>query len=118
KVTYSVYEGIANVPTIKHDGGSAKPAVTVFRDEDDTRATIVFVEKNADMTMASDSADVIYIKGNASHDADNGKSYTTALGDFWEYDAFRSGDEIVIRANEPINVDTVIYGPVYNEKDI
>ena len=114
KTTYSVYEGFANVPTIKHNGGTAGH-VTVFMDStsDGSPATVVFIEKNDDMTMISDNEDVIYIKG--SNDL---QSYTSDLGYFYEYDAFINGEEGVVRTSDQYTSDALVYGPIYNEKGI
>ncbi|MBM6852498.1 S-layer homology domain-containing protein [Oscillibacter valericigenes] len=114
KTTYSVYEGFANVPTIKHNGGTAG-AVAVFMDStsNGSPATVVFIEKNDDMTMISDNEDVIYIKG--SNDL---QSYTSDLGYFYEYDAFINGEEGVVRTSDQYKYDALVYGPIYNEKGI
>ena len=114
KPTYSVYEGIANVPTIKHNGGVAG-LVTVFMNSttNNTPAKVVFVEKNAQMSMTTDNKDVIFIKGSSV-----GSSYTTALGTYWEYDAFLNGEETTIKTTTAVTVDTLVYGPAYNAKDL
>ncbi|WP_209344379.1 S-layer homology domain-containing protein [Flavonifractor sp. AGMB03687] len=116
KTTYSVYEGIANMPTIKHDGGTAGKA-TVFMNStsNNNPATVVFVEKNARMSMASDNKDVIFVKG-----SNVGTSYTTDLGAFYEYDAYINGEATTIKVdtNNQMTKATLLYGPVYNNKGV
>ena len=116
KMTFSAYEGISAWPTIKHNGGNAG-AVTVFMDSTSSGdpATVIFVEKNAKMSMSSDNKDVIYVKG-----SNVGKSYTTALGEYYEYDAFVNGTETTIKTDtaHQFTNDALIYGPRYNEKEI
>ena len=114
KVTYSVYEGIANVPTIKHNGGDAG-AVTVFKANTDSNATVVFIEKNDKMTMASENKDVIYVKGSTV-----GTSYNTELGSFYEYDAFVNGEATTVKVDttKRMQTATLVYGPHYNDKGI
>ena len=114
KVTYSVYEGIANVPTIKHNGGTAG-AVTVFKANTDSNATVVFIEKNDKMTMASENKDVIYVKGSTV-----GTSYNTELGSFYEYDAFVNGEATTVKVDttQRMQTATLVYGPHYNDKGI
>ena len=116
KTTYSVYEGIANMPTIKHNGGDAGK-VTVFMNssKNDNPATVVFVEKNARMSMASDNKDVIFVKG-----SNVGTSYTTDLGTFYEYDAYINGEATTIKVdtNNQMTKATLLYGPVYNNKGV
>ena len=73
------------------------------------------------MTISSGSADVVYIKGVASHtgvDPFPGQSYTTDLGYFYEYDGFVNGEPALIRTENPYNEDTLLYGPIYNNKGI
>ena len=116
KTTYSVYEGIANMPTIKHNGGAAS-SVAVFMNSTSNNdpATVVFIEKNNRMSMASDNKDVIYVKGN-----NVGTSYTTELGSYYEYDAFINGEETTIKVDTTMRMTqaALIYGPVYNNKGI
>ena len=116
KTTYSVYEGIANMPTIKHNGGTAGKA-TVFMNStsNNNPATVVFVEKNARMSMASDNKDVIFVKGSTV-----GTSYTTDLGTFYEYDAYINGEATTIKVdtNNRMTKATLLYGPVYNNKGV
>ena len=115
----SVYEGFANVPTIKTVSGDA-PMVSVFMDStvNNTPASVVFIEKNAQVNIVSNNEDVVYIKGNKDHNATDGKSYTTALGYFYQYDGFINGDPATIMTEEPVTVDTLVYGPEYNSKGI
>ena len=118
KTTYSVYEGIANMPTIVHNGGNAG-YVTVFMDSttNNDPATVVFIEKNDDMSMSSDNKDVIYVKGSNA-----GTSYTANLGYYYEYDAFINGEATTVKVSNnstmQMTSDALIYGPVYNDKGV
>ena len=116
KTVYSVYEGIANMPTITKTG-SSNAAVTVFMDSttNNDPATVVFIEKDGNMSMASDNKDVIYVKG-----SNVGTSYTTELGTYYEYDAFINGEETTIKVDvsKQMTQATLIYGPIYNSKGI
>ena len=118
KTTYSVYEGIANVPTITKTGTS-NSAVAVFMDSttDNTPAKVIFIEKDGNMTMSSDNQDVVYVKGSSDD-----RSYTTELGDFYEYDAYINGEPTTVKvaynATMRMTTDSLIYGPIYNEKGI
>ncbi|MFR0799459.1 MAG: hypothetical protein ACLSHJ_12530 [Oscillospiraceae bacterium] len=49
-----------------------------------------------------------------------GRSYTNALGHFYEYDCFVNGDTTAttIKTESPFTKDTLIYGPSYNSKGI
>ena len=115
KVSYSVYEGFANVPTIKHNGGAAG-AVAVFMNStsNGSPAKVVFIEKNARMTMTTDNKDVAFIKGSSSV----GSSYTTALGTYFEYDAFVNGKEDTVKVTTAVGSDTLVYGPSYDTKGL
>ena len=115
KVSYSVYEGFANVPTIKHNGGAAG-AVAVFMNStsNGSPAKVVFIEKNAHMTMTTDNKDVVFIKGSSSV----GSSYTTALGTYFEYDAFVNGKEDTVKVTTAVGSDTLVYGPSYDTKGL
>ena len=114
KTSYSVYEGFANVPTIKHNGGAAG-AVAVFMNStsNGSPAKVVFIEKNARMTMTTDNKDVVFIKGSSV-----GSSYTTALGTYFEYDAFVNGKEDTVKVTTAVTSDTLVYGPSYNTKGL
>ena len=118
KDTYSVYEGIANVPTITKEGTS-NSAVTVFMDSTDSNdpATVVFIQKDANMSMSSDNKDVIYVKGSSA-----GTSYTADLGYYYEYDAFINGEATTVKVSNNSTMrmtsDALIYGPVYNDKGV
>ena len=114
KTVYTVYEGFANVPTIKHNGGTpGKVAVFMDSTGNGSPATVVFIEKNARMTMASDNQDIIYIKGSGA-----GQSYTSDLGYYYEYDAFINGQESTVKTSAAYSKDALVYGPIYNEKGI
>ena len=114
KTSYSVYEGFANVPTIKHNGGDAG-AVAVFMNSttNGSPAKVVFIEKNARMTMTTDNKDVVFIKGSSV-----GSSYTTALGTYFEYDAFVNGKEDTVKVTTAVGSDTLVYGPSYDAKGL
>ena len=118
KDTYSVYEGIANVPTITKEGTS-NSAVTVFMDSTSSNdpATVVFIQKDANMSMSSDNKDVIYVKGSNA-----GTSYTANLGYYYEYDAFINGEATTVKVSNNSTMrmtsDALIYGPVYNDKGV
>ena len=114
KTVYTVYEGFADVPTIKHNGGTpGKVAVFMDSTGNGSPATVVFIEKNARMTMASDNQDIIYIKGSGA-----GQSYTSDLGYYYEYDAFINGQESTVKTSAAYSKDALVYGPIYNEKGI
>ena len=112
KVSYSVYEGFANVPTIKHQGGTDAPVVAVYT-KDGITAKVVFVEKNSQMNMTTDNKDVVFIKGSNVKD-----SYTTALGTYYEYDAFVNGEEKTVKVTTAVDSDTLVYGPSYDTKGL
>ena len=110
---------IANVPTIKKIG-SSNSAVTVFHGQHlptITPAKVIFIEKDSTMTMSSDNQDVVYIKGSTTD-----RSYTSELGDFYEYDAYINGEPTTVKvaynATMRMTTDSLIYGPIYNEKGI
>ena len=117
KTTYSVYEGIANVPsaTIPDNGDST--TVTIFRknNADTIAATIIFLVNNDNVKMSSGSKDVIFVKGNT-----DGVSYTKDLGYFYEYTAYVNGEETTIKVDENhrITAKSLIYGPQYDGKGI
>ena len=121
KVTYSVYEGFANVPTITN-GAAGNGLVAVYaKDGNNDAAEVVFIERTANMTISSGNKDIIYVKGNASHTGApnyDGRSYSTQYGDFYEYDAFINGEATTIKSESVINADTLIYGPHYNTKGV
>ncbi len=112
KVSYSVYEGFANVPTIKHQGGTDAPVVAVYT-KDGITAKVVFVEKNSEMNMTTDNKDVVFIKGSSVK-----ASYTTALGTYFEYDAFVNGEEKTVKVTTAVDSDTLVYGPSYDTKGL
>ena len=112
KVSYSVYEGFANVPTIKHQGGLDAPVVAVYT-KDGVTAKVVFVEKNSQMNMTTDNKDVVFIKGSSVK-----ASYTTALGTYFEYDAFVNGEEKTVKVTTAVDSDTLVYGPSYDTKGL
>ena len=122
----AAYKGFANVPTITL-AATKTTTMSVFMDAktNNNPATVVFVLDDAgtDVTVSSNNKDIIYIKGNSSHiGAPNypGRSYTNALGHFYEYDCFVNGDTTAttIKTESPFTKDTLIYGPSYNSKGI
>ena len=126
KDTFAAYKGFANVPTITLAAGKTT-TMSVFMDAKTSNnpATVVFVLDDAgtNVTVSSNNKDIIYIKGNSSHTgAPNytGRSYTNALGHFYEYDCFVNGDTTAttIKTESPFTKDTLIYGPSYNSKGI
>ena len=122
----AAYKGFANVPTITlADGETTTMSVFMDAKTDNNPATVVFVLDDAgtNVTVSSNNKDIIYIKGNSSHTgAPNytGRSYTNALGHFYEYDCFVNGDTTAttIKTESPFTKDTLIYGPSYNSKGI
>ena len=122
----AAYKGFANVPTITlADGETTTMSVFMDAKTNNNPATVVFVLDDAgtDVTVSSNNKDIIYIKGNSSHTgAPNytGRSYTNALGHFYEYDCFVNGDTTAttIKTESPFTKDTLIYGPSYNSKGI
>ena len=122
----AAYKGFANVPTITL-ADTKTTTMSVFMDAktNNNPATVVFVLDDAgtNVTVSSNNKDIIYIKGNSSHTgAPNytGRSYTNALGHFYEYDCFVNGDTTAttIKTESPFTKDTLIYGPSYNSKGI
>ena len=122
----AAYKGFANVPTITL-ADTKTTTMSVFMDAKTSNnpATVVFVLDDAgtNVTVSSNNKDIIYIKGNSSHTgAPNytGRSYTNALGHFYEYDCFVNGDTTAttIKTESPFTKDTLIYGPSYNSKGI
>jgi len=122
----AAYKGFANVPTITL-ADTKTTTMSVFMDAKTSNnpATVVFVLDDAgtNVTVSSNNKDIIDIKGNSSHTgAPNytGRSYTNALGHFYEYDCFVNGDTTAttIKTESPFTKDTLIYGPSYNSKGI
>lgn len=114
KDTFAAYKGFANVPTITQ-AKDADTVMSVFSKDDNDPATVVFVLDTADVNVSSNNKDIIYIKG-----SDTDKSYTNALGHFYEYDCFVNGDTTAttIKTESQFTKDTLIYGPSYNSKGI
>ena len=120
----AAYKGFANVPTITL-ADTKTTTMSVFMDAKTSNnpATVVFVLDTADVNVSSNNKDIIYIKGNSSHTGApdyTGRSYTNALGHFYEYDCFVNGDTTAttIKTESPFTKDTLIYGPSYNSKGI
>ena len=122
----AAYKGFANVPTITlADGETTTMSVFMDAKTNNNPATVVFVLDDAgtNVTVSSNNKDIIYIKGNSSHTGApdyTGRSYTNALGHFYEYDCFVNGDTTAttIKTESPFTKDTLIYGPSYNSKGI
>ena len=114
----AAYKGFANVPTITL-ADTKTTTMSVFMDAKtiNNPATVVFVLDDAgtNVTVSSNNKDIIYIKG-----SDTDKSYTNALGHFYEYDCFVNGDTTAttIKTESQFTKDTLIYGPSYNSKGI
>ena len=111
----SMYEGFANAPTVKIDSGK-KTTYTAYRDTTTTGdgvADIVFILDTDDVTVSDGNEDIIYIKGSKDD-----KSYDTAHGEHYEYDAFLNGEEIVLYTKNQYKYDTLVYGPEYNSKGV
>ena len=114
----AAYKGFANVPTITL-ADTKTTTMSVFMDAKTSNnpATVVFVLDDAgtNVTVSSNNKDIIYIKG-----SDTDKSYTNALGHFYEYDCFVNGDTTAttIKTESQFTKDTLIYGPSCNSKGI
>ena len=113
----AMYEGFADVPTVKVNSGNTWYAV--YTEANNDPAKVVFVFDGTNVTVSDGNEDVIYIKGNT-----NGKSYNVELGDYFAYDAFLNGEEITLNVEvpaggaNPFQKDTVIYAPNYNSKGV
>ncbi len=110
--TYSVYEGIANVPTAKmlSDDGTWYAA---YKKAGDSAYTVVFLLNNDKVQMSSGNKDVIFVKGNS-----DGKSYTKDLGYYFAYTAYLDGEKFELKSENAITEWTLGYGPQYNDKGI
>ena len=110
--TYSVYEGIANVPTAKmlSDNGTWYAA---YKKAGDSAYTVVFLLNNDKVQMSSGNKDVIFVKGNS-----DGKSYTKDLGYYFAYTAYLDGEKFELKSENAITEWTLGYGPQYNDKGI
>ena len=64
--------------------------------------------------MTTDNKDVVFIQGSSSV----GSSYTTALGTYFEYDAFVNGKEDTVKVTTAVGSDTLVYGPSYDTKGL
>ena len=110
--TYSVYEGIANVPTAKmlsNDG----TWYAAYQKAGDSAYTVVFLLNNDKVQMSSGNKDVIFVKGNS-----DGKSYTKDLGYYFAYTAYLDGEKFELKSENAITEWTLGYGPQYNDKGI
>ena len=110
--TYSVYEGIANVPTAKMLGDD-ETWYAAYKKAGDSAYTVVFLLNNDKVQMSSGNKDVIFVKGN-----DDGKSYTKDLGYYFAYTAYLDGEKFELKSENAITEWTLGYGPQYNDKGI
>ena len=112
KTTYSVYEGIANVPTAKMLSDD-KTWYAAYKKAGDSAYTVVFLLNNDKVQMSSGNKDVIFVKGNS-----DGKSYTKDLGYYFAYTAYLDGEKFELKSENAITEWTLGYGPQYNDKGI
>ena len=111
--TYSVYTGIANVPTVTLAGGAYDTPAAVVS-ENGTVAKVVFVAKlNSKVSINDQNKDVTLIKGSSA-----GQSYTKDLGYYYEYDAIINGVEGKIKTESAVANYTLVSGIAYNTKGI
>ena len=112
KTTYSVYEGIANVPTAKMLSDD-ETWYAAYQKAGDSAYTVVFLLNNDKVQMSSGNKDVIFVKGNS-----DGKSYTKDLGYYFAYTAYLDGEKFELKSENAITEWTLGYGPQYNDKGI
>ena len=111
--TYSVYTGIANVPTVTLASGTYDTPAAVVS-ENGTVAKVVFVAKlNSKVSINDQNKDVTLIKGSSA-----GQSYTKDLGYYYEYDAIINGVEGKIKTESAVANYTLVSGIAYNTKGI
>ena len=110
--TYSVYEGIANVPTAKMLSND-ETWYAAYKKAGDSAYTVVFLLNNDKVQMSSGNKDVIFVKGNS-----DGKSYTKDLGYYFAYTAYLDGEKFELKSENAITKWTLGYGPQYNDKGI
>ena len=110
--TYSVYEGIANVPTAKMLSND-ETWYAAYMKTGDSAYTVVFLLNNDKVQMSSGNKDVIFVKGNS-----DGKSYTKDLGYYFAYTAYLDGEKFELKSENAITEWTLGYGPQYNDKGI
>ena len=110
--TYSVYEGIANVPTAKMLSND-ETWYAAYQKAGDSAYTVVFLLNNDKVQMSSGNKDVIFVKGNS-----DGKSYTKDLGYYFAYTAYLDGEKFELKSENAITKWTLGYGPQYNDKGI
>ena len=111
--TYSVYEGIANVPTAKMLSDDETTWYAAYKKAGDSAYTVVFLLNNDKVQMSSGNKDVIFVKGNS-----DGKSYTKDLGYYFAYTAYLDGEKFELKSENAITEWTLGYGPQYNDKGI
>ena len=110
--TYSVYEGIANVPTAKMLSDD-ETWYAAYKKAGDSAYTVVFLLNKDKVQMSSGNKDVIFVKGNS-----DGKSYTKDLGYYFAYTAYLDGEKFELKSENAITEWTLGYGPQYNDKGI
>ena len=94
--TYSVYEGIANVPTAKMLSDD-ETWYAAYKKAGDSAYTVVFLLNNDKVQMSSGNKDVIFVKGNS-----DGKSYTKDLGYYFAYTAYLDGEKFELKSENAI----------------
>ena len=120
KTTYSVYTGIANVPTIKWNGGGGNGIVAKFSKNGVDAAgnviadVVLVVRDNANISIGNSNKDVTFIKG----DNNIKQSYTKELGFYYEYDAVVNGEEAKIKTVSKVEYPTLVAGVAFNSKGI
>ncbi|MCI2056187.1 MAG: S-layer homology domain-containing protein [Oscillibacter sp.] len=108
--TYSVYTGVANVPTVT-TSATAKTVASYVK-SGSNYASLVFVDVTG-AAVTSTSKDVIFVKGSsdgASHDSD--------LGDYYTYDAVVNGEIKSIKTDTKFANDTMITSIGTNSKGV
>ena len=117
--TYSVYTGIANVPSVTlADTKSTNVTAFVKSPSSDTQpvgaATVVFIVKTADTTVTSTSKDATFILG----DTTTGSSYDSDLGTYYTYDAIVNGTITTINTSDQVSKYSLVTNLSYDSKDV
>ena len=117
ETTYSVYTGIANVPTIEWKGGTYSAPVAVVSENNATAKVVMVVKTNIatvtnNLAIAGSNKDITFIKGN--HD---NSTYVPSLG-YYEYDCITNGVEGKIKTASAVTVPTLVSGIYFNEKEV
>ncbi len=108
---YNVYEGIANVPTVKVTTGTA-PITTFVEKLNDSKegaAKVVYIDATGtNVDVVGSSKDVIFVKGSST-----GSSYDSKLGTYYEYDAIVNGEITTIKVDTASRTEkNTLYGTV------